>query len=202
MVFIVAGIFSLAGCIFCPYWIKTAHSTKDRRRGIFSLISSIFMLIMCLWGTIYSNNLLWYGQHKQNSYIEMNIDENVVEKSSFLYLIDQFGFETSVDDVVKVMGENYEVSDPGYEMRYTTSKFTLNGSNSTFISFHFNSRKTEILTIKWAHRAPAQAQFSQTLEYLEKNAFGDASSSSENKADWCGIHLEDTGYYLLLERIF
>lgn len=126
-----------------------------------------------------------------------------MEKSSFIYLIEQFGPDTSVDDVIKIMGTNYEVStDNGYEMKYTTSKYTIDDSASTFIFFKFNKRKTEILSIKWAYRSPSQGMFTQTLKYLESNAFGKATTSSANKADWRGLHLEDTSYYLLLMREF
>ena len=136
-------------------------------------------------------------------HVEMNIETNNVEQSSFIYLIEQFDAETSVEDVIRVMGTDYEIStDNGYEMKYTTSKYTLDGSKSTFISFKFNKRKTEILSIKWAHRSPSQGLFTQTLIHLESNAFGKAVSSTVNKADWKGLHLEDTGYFLLLMREF
>ena len=203
MVIIIALLISIAGCVFCPFWIKNSRGRKDKIRGIFCLVVSIIMLPMFLWAVIYDNNLLWYGQHAQNSHIEMNIETTNVEQSSFIYLIEQFDAETSVEDVIRVMGTDYEVStDYGYEMKYTTSKYTLDGSESTFISFKFNKRKTEILSIKWAHRSPSQGMFTQTLRYLESNAFGKAVTSTANKADWKGLHLEDTGYFLLLMREF
>lgn len=202
-IFILCLILCIGGCIFCPYWIKTARNAKDKTRGIFSLIMCIFMLIVSSWGIIYDNSLLWYGQHKENAHIEMNIQTSNVERSSFIYLIEQFGSDTSVDDVIRIMGTDYEVStDNGYEMKYTTSKYTLNGKNSTFISFKFNKRKTEILCIKWAYRSPSQGMFAETLRYLENNAFGKVTTSSVNKADWKGLHLEDTSYFLLLMREF
>ena len=199
--FILCLILCIGGCIFCPYWIKTARNSKDKTYGIFSLIMCAFMVVVSSWGIIADNNLLWYGQHKENAHIEMNIDTSNVEKTSFIYLIEQFGPDTSVDDVINIMGTNYEVStDDGYEMKYTTSKYTIDGSASTFISFKFNKRKTEILSIKWAYRSPPQEMFAQTLKYLESNAFGKAVTSSVNKADWRGLHLEDTSYFLLLMR--
>lgn len=203
IVLILALLLSIAGCVFCPIWIKNAHDAKDKRNGIVCFVTFIAMLPFFLWAVIYDNNLLWEGQHKENAYIEMNIDTRKVEESSFIYLIGQFGPDTSVDDVIKIMGTNYEEStDGGYEMKYTTSKYTLDGSNSTFVSFRFNKRKTEILSIKWAYRSPSQGMFTQTLKYLESNAFGKATTSSANKADWRGLHLEDTSYFLLLMREF
>ena len=149
------------------------------------------------------NNLFWYSQHKENAHIEMNINASNVERTSFIYLIEQIGPDTSVEDVIKIMGTNYEVSsNNGYEMKYTTSKYTLDGSGSTFISFKFNKRKTEILSIKWAYRSPSQEMFTETLRYLENNAFGKAITSSANKADWKSLQLEDTSYFLLLTREF
>lgn len=202
-VLILALLLSIGGCVFCPFWIKSSRDAKDKRRGIFCLVMSIIMLPIFSWAVIYDNNLLWEGQHKENAHIEMNIDTSEVEKSSFIYLIEQLGPDTSVDDVIKIMGTNYEEStNGGYEMKYTTSKYTLDGSNSTFISFRFNKRKTQILSIKWAYRSPSQGMFAQTLKYLESNAFGKATTSSANKADWRGLHLEDTSYFLLLMREF
>ena len=203
IILILALLFSIGSCIFCPYWIKTARDNKDRSWGVFCLVTSIIMFFGFSWAVIYDNNLLWEGQNNSNSHIEMNINTDNVEQSSFIYLIEQLGPDTSVDDVIKIMGSNYEESiDSGYEMKYTTSKYTLNGNNSTFISFKFNKRKTEILSIKWAYRSPTESQFTDTLQYLENNAFGKANSSSVSKADWTGLHLEDTDYFLLFIREF
>ena len=201
--FILGLLLSIAGCIFCPFWIKNPRDRKDKWRGIFSLLISIIMLTLFSWAVIYDNNLLWEGQHKENAHIEININADNVENSSFIHLIEQIGPDTSVDDVIKLMGTNYEVStDNGYELKYTTSKYTIDGSASTFISFQFNKRKTELLSIKWAYRSPSQEMFTQTLKYLESNAFGKAVTSSTNEADWKGLHLEDTRYFLLLIREF
>lgn len=126
-----------------------------------------------------------------------------MENTSFIYLIKKFDSSTSVDDVIQIMGTNYKETDyGGYVMEYTTSEYTINGKNSTFVSFKFNSRKTKILSIKWAYKAPSQFQFNQTLQYLEDNAFGKANKVTSNKADWIGLHLEDTNYFLLFSREF
>ncbi len=203
IIFILALLLSIGGCAFCPFWIKRSHDEKEKRRASLCLAMFIMMLPIFSWAIIYDNNLLWAGQNKENAQIEMNIDTSEVEKSSFIYLIEQFGPDTSVDDVIQIMGTNYEEStEGGYVMKYTNSKYTVDGRNATFISFRFNKRKTEILSIKWAYRSPSQGMFTQTLRYLETNAFGKATTSSANEADWRGLHLEDTSYFLLLMREF
>lgn len=203
IVFIFSFILSISGCFFCPHWIKTARDSKDRARGIFCLVTSIIMVPLFSWSIIYNNNLLWYGQHKENAQIEMNINDKVVEKSSFIYLLKEFDADTTVTDVISIMGNYYEESDiTGYELKYPGACYTINDSNATFVSFVFNRRKTKILSIKWAYKSPSQEMFSQTLEYLENNALGKANSISKNNADWRGLHLEDTEYYLLLIREF
>lgn len=161
------------------------------------------MLIVSSWGIIYDNNLLWYGQQRENAHIEMKINTSNVEKTSFIYVLEKFDTTTTIEDVIALMGSDYvESNDNGYTMRYETSRYTLNGKQSSFISFTFNRRKTEIFKITWLYKDPPSEMFSQTLQYLETNAFGKADSFSTNKADWTGLHLEDTSYYLLLQRIF
>lgn len=200
-IFIFFGFFCIGECFFCYYSMRTDQRVYGKVFATLGFVTFIFLLIMCFWGIMYSNNLLWYGQHEQNSHIAMNINANEVEKTSFLYLIKQLDSETNVDDVIAIMGADYEVPDNnGYEMKYATSMFTLDGNSSTFISFKFNARKTQILSIKWALYAPSQSQFKHTLAYLQENALGNPISFSNNMADWTGIHLEDTGYYLLLIR--
>jgi hypothetical protein len=44
--------------------------------------------------------------------------------------------------------------------------------------------------------------FPQTLNYLENNAFGKSDTTSINTADWRGLHLEETDYFLLFSREF
>ena len=44
--------------------------------------------------------------------------------------------------------------------------------------------------------------FAEILGYLEANALGKAAASTATTADWAGLHLEDTGAYLLLQRVF
>lgn len=200
---IMIGYFCVAECLFFPHWIKSEQRIKDKVIAIGCFITFNIMLLFCFWSIIYSNNLIWDGQHKQNSHIEMNIDTNVVEKSSFLYLINQFDSETSFDDVVKTFGTDYEETDyTGYAMKYYFPKYTLDGENSTFIAFEFNTHKTKILSIRWAYQSPSQSQFKSTLTYLQENALGTPQSASNNKAEWTGLHLEDTGYYLLFIREF
>lgn len=200
---IFVGLFCIAQCIYYPYWVKSEKRTKDQLLATACFVFSNFVLIASFWDIVSTNNLLWYGQHKENSYVEMNINTSVVEKTSFLYLINQFDSESSVEDVIKIMGTDYKVPDyGGYVMEYATPQYKLDGNESTFISFEFNSRKTKILSIKWAYRAPSQSQFSHTLVYLQKNALGNPKSVSSNKADWTGLHLEDTGYFLLFIRKF
>lgn len=200
-VFILCLILSIGGCFFCPYWIKTADTLKDGTKGILCLIVCIFMLIVSSWCLICNNNLLWYGQHKENTKIEMNINAEEVENTSFIYLLENFDAETTIDDVISIMGRDYEESDMlGYEMTYRNTHCTINGSQSTFVRFAFNRRKTKILSITWAYNSPSQEMFSQTLKYLENNAFGKSDTSSMNTADWKGLHLEETDYFLLLLR--
>ena len=143
-VFILCLILCIGGCIFCPYWIKTARNSKDKARGIFSLIMCIFMLIVSSWGIIYDNNLLWYGQQRENAHIEMKINTSNVEKTSFIYVLEKFDTTTTIEDVIALMGSDYvESNDNGYTMRYETSRYTLNGKQSSFISFTFNRRKPD-----------------------------------------------------------
>lgn len=203
IVFILCLIVCTGGCFFCPYWIKTADTLRDGTKGILCLIVCIFMLIVSSWCLIYNNNLLWYGQHKDNSKIEMHLNAKEVENTSFVYLLENFDAETTIDDVIAIMGNDYKESDMlGYEMTYRNTHFTLNGSQSTFLRFSFNRRKTKILSITWAYTSPSQEMFPQTLKYLEDNAFGKPNTVSMNTADWSGLHLEETDYFLLFSREF
>ncbi len=200
---IVGGFLCAAECIFYPYWVKSEKCVKDRLVATASFGMFNFLLIASFWYIISENNLLWYGQHKENSYIEMNINTSVVEETSFLYLINQFDPESSVEDVIEIMGTDYKVPEyGGYVMKYTTPQYRLDGNESTCIVFEFNSRKTKILSIRWAYVAPSQSQFSHTLAYLQDNALGNPKSVSSNKAVWTGLCLEDTGYSLLFIREF
>lgn len=202
-IFILCLIVCICGCILSPGWIKTSTTLKWKIRSILCFITFSLMAVACCWGILYDNNLLWYGQHKANAHIEMNIDSSRVEGSSFIYLIEQLGPDTSVDDVINIMGTNYEAStDGGYELEYTTSSYTVDGIRPTSLTFKFNKRKTKILSIKWSYRTLFDGMFEKTLNYLETSAFGTATTSSETKATWRGLHLEDTGYYLLLIREF
>ena len=200
---VVVGFFCIAQCIYYPYWFKSEKRIKNKLLATMCFAVSNFVLITSFWSIMFTNNLFWYGQHKENSHIEMNINTSAVEKTSFLYLINQFNPESSIEDVIKIMGTNYKVPDyGGYVMEYSAPQYSLNGCNSTFISFEFNSRKTKILSIKWAYREPTLSQFSYTLEYLQDHALGIPQNISSNKADWTGLHLEDTGYFLLFIRKF
>lgn len=203
LVFIFGLIIFISGCFFCPYWIKTSRNSKDKARGVFCLIVSLLMVPLFSWSIIYNNNLLWYGQHKENTHIEMNINSKEVESNSFIYLLEKFDADTTIADVISIMGDYYEESSTdGYELQYQGANYTINDSKATFVSFIFNRKKTKLLSIKWAYKSPAQGMFSQTLEYLENNAFGKANRSSKSDAYWRGLYLGDTGYFLLLIREF
>ena len=204
---IVGGYIGIAGGIYYPYWVKSGKCIKDQLVATASFVMLNFLLIASFWYIISTNNLLWYGQHKENSHVEMNINTSAVEEASFLYLINQFDSQSSVEDVIEIMGTDYKVPDycadyGGYVMKYATPQYRLDGNESTCIVFEFNTRKTKILSIRWAYVAPSQSQFSHTLVYLQDNALGNPKSVSSNKAVWTGLRLEDTGYSLLFIREF
>ena len=203
LIFLLAFLFSVIGFVFSINWVKPPSNQKDRSRGVFSMVVCIIMIPLFAWGIIFENSLLWYGQQKENIHVDFSVDPNTFEENSFLYLINKVDNNTSVDDVVNMMGTNYTESfNAGYTMEYRTSKYILNNSNSTFVSFEFNKKKTKILSVKWACQNPTENQFDETLQYLEEKIIGKAENTSTNKADWTGLHLEDTGYFLLFIREF
>ena len=203
IVCILVLVISVVGFILNVRFIRDSASFVARFRGVIRLITCSALALMSVWLIIYNNNLFWYGQNPENAQIDMSLNTSNVERTSFLYLLEDMDASTSVDDVIALMGDDFEESTDGdYTMRYETSRYTLNGKESSFISFTFNGRKTEILKIAWSYKAPSSELFSQMLRYLENNAFGAATQTSSNKADWVGLHLESTGYYLLLQRIF
>ena len=133
----------------------------------------------------------------------MNINVAEVEETSFLHLLEKLDATATVEDVIALMGADYEENDQGnYTIRYAIPDCTLNGQTPTFLSFTFSRKRTEILKITWSYEAPAAGMFAEILDYLEANALGTAAASTETTADWAGLHLEDTGAYLLLQRVF
>lgn len=68
-------IFSVLEILFCPHWIKTAHSSKDSRIGVFCLLMSAFMLVVSLWLIVYDK---WYSQNSPNSNIEIDISSKML----------------------------------------------------------------------------------------------------------------------------
>ena len=53
-----ALVASILGCIFCPFWIKSARDSKDQGYGIFSLCGSIFLLAASIYVILYNNGLI------------------------------------------------------------------------------------------------------------------------------------------------
>lgn len=203
VIFVLAMIISLVGSAIYLKGIITASKARGRIFAFIKYAVCVAVFLICAWGFVFSNNLLWYGQNPENAQIEMNINAAEMEESSFLYLLEELGATTTVEDVLAVMGSDYEEHTEGsYTIRYVAPGYTLNGEQPSYISFTFNQKRTEILKITWSYKDPAADLFAQMLDYLESNAFGQAAASTANKAAWTGLHLEDTGYYLLLQRVF
>lgn len=203
VIFVLAMIISLIGSAVFLKGIFTASKNRSRFVAFGKYAACVTVFLICAWGFVFSNNLLWYGQNPENAQIQMTINTQEVEASSFLYLLDKLDAAATPEDVVALMGADYEEQAQGsYMIRYVAPDCTLNGEQPTYVSFTFNRKGTELLKITWSYQDPAAGLFAQTLDYLERNAFGQASVSTENTADWTGLHLEDTGYYLLLQRVF
>ena len=203
VIFVLAMIISLVGSAIFLKGIITAANARGRLFAFLKYAACVAVFFICAWGFVFSNNLLWYGQNPENAKIEMNINAAEVEESSFLYLLEKLDATATVEDVVAVMGTDYEENtQSNYAIRYVAPNCTLNGEQPSVISFIFNRNRTAILKITWSYKDPAAGLFTQMLDYLEHNALGEAAASTANTADWAGLHLEDTGYYLLLQRVF
>lgn len=203
VIFVLAMIVALIGSAIFLKGIITASKAKARLLAFFQYAACVVVFLVCAWGFVISNNLLWYGQNPENARIEMSINTGEVEESSFLYLLEKLDATSAPEEVVAVMGADYEEYTAGnYIIRYAAPNCTLNGEQPVFVSFTFNKKGTDILNITWSYKDPAPELFDQTLDYLEKNAFGEATASTANTADWVGLHLENTGDYLLLQRVF
>ena len=203
VIFVLAMLVALVGSGIFLKRIFTAGSHKARFLEFGKYAACVTVFLICAWGFAFSNNLLWYGQNPENAQITMNINTAEVEESSFLHLLEQMEATATAEDVIALMGADYEENDQGsYTIRYAAPGCTLDGRTPTFLSFTFNKKRTEILKITWSFEAPASGMFTQMLGYLEANAFGKATASTANTADWTGLHLEDTGAYLLLQRVF
>ena len=202
VIFVLAMLIALVGSAIFLKRIFTASGNRARFAEFGKYAACVTVFLICAWGFTFSNNLLWYGQNPENAQISMNLDA-AVEETSFLHLLEQLDATATVEDVIALMGAAYEENDQGsYTIRYAAPDCTLNGEAPTFLSFTFNRKRTEILKITWSFEAPAAGMFSEMLGYLEANALGKAAASTAATADWAGLHLEDTGAYLLLQRVF
>ena len=202
VIFVLAMLIALVGSAIFLKRIFTASGNRARFAEFGKYAACVTVFLICAWGFTFSNNLLWYGQNPENAQISMNLDA-AVEETSFLHLLEQLDATATVEDVIALMGTAYEENDQGsYTIRYAAPDCTLNGEAPTFLSFTFNRKRTEILKITWSFEAPAAGMFSEMLGYLEANALGKAAASTAATADWAGLHLEDTGAYLLLQRVF
>ena len=202
VIFVLAMLIALVGSAIFLKRIFTASGNRARFAEFGKYAACVTVFLICAWGFTFSNNLLWYGQNPENAQISMNLDA-AVEETSFLHLLEQLDATATVEDVIALMGTAYEENDQGsYTIRYAAPDCTLNGEAPTFLSFTFNRKRTEILKITWSFEAPAAGMFSEMLGYLEANALGKAAASTATTADWAGLHLEDTGAYLLLQRVF
>lgn len=202
VIFVLAMLIALVGSAIFLKRIFTASGNRARFAEFGKYAACVTVFLICAWGFTFSNNLLWYGQNPENAQISMNLDA-AVEETSFLHLLEQLDATATVEDVIALMGTAYEENDQGsYTIRYAAPDCTLNGEAPTFLSFTFNRKRTEILKITWSFEAPAAGMFSEMLGYLEANALGKAAASTATTADWAGLHLEDTGAYLLLQRLF
>ena len=202
VIFVLAMLIALVGSAIFLKRIFTASGNRARFAEFGKYAACVTVFLICAWGFTFSNNLLWYGQNPENAQISLNLDATV-EESSFLHLLEQLDATATVEDVIALMGTAYEENDQGsYTIRYAAPHCTLNGQAPTFLSFTFNRKRTEILKISWSYEAPAAGMFSEMLGYLEANALGKAAASTATTADWAGLHLEDTGAYLLLQRVF
>lgn len=196
-------IFSVLGILICPHWIKTAHSSKDSRIGVFCLLMSAFMLVVSLWLIVYDNSLLWYGQKNPNSNIEIDISSKNAEDTSILYLLNEFQNDTTPSDIERILGSNYTLDiDSRYEMRYDNLSYTLGGFNTDILRITFNRKGTEILSITWGRRISDDSCYNKIFDYLKNDVLGSPISTEISKADWMSFHLEDTSYFVLFEKIF
>lgn len=203
VIFVLVMIITLIGSAIFLKELITASKSKGRLFAFAKYAACVAVFLICAWGFVFSNNLLWYGQNPENATIEMNINTEAVEENSFLYLLEKMDAAATPEDVMAVMGTDYEEHTEGsYMIRYAAPNYTLNGEKPMYISFVFNKKRTEILKIIWSYKDPTPELFAQTLTYLESNALGEAVASTANTADWIGLHLENTGDYLLLQRVF
>ena len=203
VIFVLAMLIALVGSAMFLKGIFTASSARGRFLAFGKYAACVTVFLVCAWGFVFSNNLLWYGQTLENSQLEMQLNVAEVEESSFLHLLEDLDATATMEQVIALMGADYEENDQGsYTIRYAAPNCTLNGQTPTFLSFTFNRNRTEILKITWSFEAPAAGMFTEMLGYLEANALGATTTSTGNTADWLGLHLEDTGAYLLLQRVF
>lgn len=203
VIFVLAMLASLVGSAIFLKRIFTASNNKARfgEFGKYALCVTAFLI--CAWGFTFTNNLLWFGQNPENAAIEMNINTEAVEETSFLYLLQELDATAAPEDVIALMGSGYEEFTEGnYILRYAGPGHTLNGKQPSYISFLFNRQRTEILKIVWSYEDPVPTLFADTLAYLEANALGKAAASTANTADWAGMRLEDNEEFLLLQRIY
>lgn len=203
VIFLLAIIIALVGSVIFLKGIVTAPTTRKRLFAFCKYAACVVVFFVCAWGYIFNNNLFWYGQNPGNAQIAIHINAEEVEESSFLYLLENVDATATAEDIVSVMGSDYEENTEGnYMIRYVAPNYTLDGAQPSFISFTFNKKRTQLLTVTWSYKDPSTDLFAQMLDYLETNAFGAAAASAERTADWVGLHLEDTGAYLLLQRVF
>lgn len=201
----------ILGCIFCFFWIKNPQDNKDRNRGILSMAGSVVMLAIGVYLISFYNDILLFRRTPEAINATIDIDEAIVEESSILYVFrDHINGDTISDDVERLFGHLYtEDSSPGsYSMRYSTSKYTLNGVEGDYIFAYFNRSgpKGNIRSIAWQYEKEDIQLYNDLLDYLSLMLGDpkkqDTSSMETVTADWAGFHLECNDYRVSFSREF
>jgi hypothetical protein len=208
---IILGIFF---CVFCPFWIARASDRKDRFYGVFSLIGACVILFCGILIVSYENDILFFAPKKEAINTQIDIDPEIVEASSVLYLFnDAINYQTTSIDIVNLLGNPYKehVYTGSYIMNYRSgsSQYTLNKRSATGITAHFNKsgEKGKIRSIAWQYEVRDTAMYYELLDYLtlilgepmKQTGYFDDDILT---ADWAGYHLECNDYRVSLDREF
>ena len=102
VIFVLAMLIALVGSAIFLKRIFTASGNRARFAEFGKYAACVTVFLICAWGFVFSNNLLWYGQNPENAQISMNLDATV-EESSFLHLLEQLDTAATVEDVIALL---------------------------------------------------------------------------------------------------
>lgn len=197
-------ILSLAGVVFAIWWAAHPKSAKEQGRAFFVLAGMIFLTLLSANSVCSDYGLLWYGQEAENAVIDLDIDENAVEETSFLYLLQELGPDAGADDVRALLGDDCEESEPGgrLSLLYSGTSYTLDGVPGDILRFGFDRGGRKLMSVTWGRSQRNDGFYEDLVAHVTAHALGQPESTESDTVRWRGVSIENNDYFVLLSRHF